>query len=50
MKTEGNNMRTLLARLGLVATTVTAVTIAGPGTGIASALIASNHNEVMVKR
>jgi hypothetical protein len=43
-------MRTLLARLGLVATTITVVTVAGPGAGIANALVASNHNEVMVTR
>jgi hypothetical protein len=43
-------MRKLLARLGLVATAVTVVGVAGPGSGIANALLASNHNEVMVTR
>jgi hypothetical protein len=42
-------MRTLLARLGLVATTVI-VNLMGPATAIANARLASNHNEVMVTR
>ena len=44
-----NKVRYVLTRLGLVTTTVT-VALIGPATPIASALIASNHNEVMLAR
>lgn len=43
------NMRHVLTRLGIVATTAT-VTLMGPATAIANARLASNHNEVMVGR
>jgi hypothetical protein len=46
---SGKKMRTLLTRLGLVATTAT-VTLMGPATAIANARLAGNHNEVMVAR
>ena len=46
---SGKKMRYVLTRLGLVATTAT-VTLMGPATAIATARLASNHNEVMVAR
>jgi hypothetical protein len=42
-------VRYVLTRLGLVTTTAT-VALLGPATATANALIASNHNEVMVER
>jgi hypothetical protein len=44
-----NKVRYVLTRLGLVTTTAT-VTLMGPATPIANALLASNHNEVMLAR
>jgi hypothetical protein len=46
-------MRTLLTRLWILLGMVTAtaaVTVIGPATAIATARLASNHNEVMASR